>query len=82
MAKEKGNIASPFTHQLIPDHGDAPKKGDVVDRNVCPYFSEPRAAGHDGLPEVFFTGVKGDVHHGPIAGKAAVSSPMGSTKKN
>ena len=81
MAKRKGSISSPFTHQLIPEHGDRAKRGDVVDRNACSYFSEPRAAGHGGVPEVFFSGPNGDVHHGPISGKAAVSSPMGSTKK-
>lgn len=81
MAKGKGNLASPFTNQLIPDHGEAPPKGAVTDHNVCPYFSKPREH-KDGLAEVFFSEVNGDTHHGPITGKSAITSTMGSTKKD
>lgn len=82
MATEKDSISSPFEHALLPEKARGTNSGDVVDRNVCPYFDKPRDPDHDGDPEVFFTGVKGKNYHGKITGDAAISSPMGSTRKD
>jgi hypothetical protein len=80
MSKNKDQISSPFENQLLDNPGDGAKKGDVVDHNVCPYFSKPRE--HEaGLPEVFFSAVDGDTYHGEIGKKAAkISGTMGGRK--
>jgi hypothetical protein len=79
---EKNGLRSPFTNQLLPEKGDAPTAGSVVDRNACPYFDQPRAPGHGGEKEVFFTGVKGKNYHGSVEKDAAtISTPMGDQKK-
>lgn len=79
----KDQLSSPFTN---PHGKSAPKNttepGAVVDRNVCQHFDEPRAAGHGGVPEVFFSGVVGKNFHGDAGKNAAtISTTMGSTKK-
>jgi hypothetical protein len=79
----KGGLRSPFNNQLLSDHGDAPSEGgETIDRNACPYFDQPRAPGHGGAQEVFFSGVKGKKYHGDKGQKAAtISTPMSDQKK-
>lgn len=77
----KGTIESPFKSQLIPEVKSKTQAGDVVDRNQCPVFGKPRESGSAAQPEVFSTGVNGKNYHGSISGKAAVSSTMGSSRK-
>lgn len=65
MAK-KGGLASFFQNAFGTTVPNQSKPGDVVDHNVCEYFSEPRVAEHHGDPEIFFTGVGGKNYHGRV----------------
>ena len=80
----KSQLSSPFRNAFgtsAPHHTTEP--GAVIDHNVCPAFTDPpRAPGHGGVPEVFFSGVVGRNYHGEIESKAAViSTTMRSGKK-
>lgn len=79
----KNQLSSPFKSAFgmaTPEHTTEP--GAVIDHNVCPVFSEPRAKGHGGVEEVFFAGVEGRNLHGSIEDKAAtISTTMQSGKK-
>jgi hypothetical protein len=77
---KKGQMETTFEHALIPPTSGGAKAGDVVDRNPCGAFPEPRAPGHGGKPEVFAAGVKGKNYHGKITDAATLESPMRSSK--
>ena len=73
----KDKIASPFENQLLAHPGSSPKKGDAVNHNVTPAFSQPREH-EDGEDETFFTAIDGENYYGSIEKKAAkVSTTMG-----
>jgi len=80
MAGRKEVFETPFKNAIVPPVSSGAKAGDIVDRNMCPYFDEPRAPGHSGEPEVFGVGVKGKNYHGPITDAATLESPMGGAK--
>lgn len=75
-------LRSPFTNQVVTKAAN-PKgdRDDVYDHNSCPMFSEPHSMGKDTIPTVFEEGELNKTFYGPITGKAAVTSPMGSTRK-
>jgi len=73
----KDQISTPFQNVMAgKEVKNTSKPGDVMDRNVCPVFGKPRDAGHDGDPEVFFTGVNGSNHHGPVKGAKMFNTTM------
>jgi hypothetical protein len=75
--KVRDQISTPFQNVMGgKEVHNKSKPGDVMDRNVCPVFSMPRDPDHDGDPEVFFVGVRGSNHHGPVKGASILSSPM------
>jgi hypothetical protein len=76
MAKKSGGLNSPMEHAIITDVSQSGKAGDTMDRNPCPYFSDPHSMGKDTIPEVFETGVNGKGYHGKIEGATTLNSPM------
>jgi hypothetical protein len=79
MAK-KGSLNSPMESAIVKDTSDRGKAGDTMDRNPCPYFSEPHSMGPDTIRTVFMSGVDGKDYRGKIEGATTLNSPMQGNK--